>query len=207
MRSRRMAAVAAWTVAAVLVAGCSDDEPDRRDDPGPSGSDTTSSATAGSDGSSSGAPSDTFSGSAVEPATGQQVRMESGISFRLTEGPDWVVDGNGTFGVVGDAELESGELVLLEGSELDALTDDLEVAANAALTTFETSSRPTLRREEDREVNGVTGYVLSSEGDESNFYLFGVLHEGTSFRLFLEAPLEVDLEDWVEPILASIEWS
>lgn len=206
MRSRRMAAVAAWTVAAVLVAGCSDDEPDRRDDPGPSGSDTTS-ATAGSDGSSSGAPSDTSSGSAVEPATGQQVRMESGISFRLTEGPDWVVEGNGTFGVVGDAELESGELVLIEGSELDALTDDLEVAANGALTTFETSSRPTLRREEDREVNGVTGYVIRSESDESNFYLFGVLYKGTAFRLSLEVPLEAELEEWVEPILASIEWS
>jgi len=133
--------------------------------------------------------------------------MESGISFRVTEGPDWVVDGDGTNGVVGDAELESGELVLLEGSEIDALTDDFETAAEAALTTSEADNRPTLRREADREVNGVTGYVLRSENDRSSFYLFGVLHEGTSFHLSLEVPLEEELEDWIEPILASIEWS
>ena len=203
MRSRRLAAVAAWTLMTVLVSGCSDDEADGPQDPGASGSATTSPTADGSGDASSGTPS----ASQVEPATGQLVTMRSGISFRLTEGPDWGVIGEGGLGVAADAEAEGTlELLILDGSEFDAVTEDLEVAANATLKSLPESSYPTLRREEDREVNGVTGYVLRSEDDAANYYLFGALHKGIAFSLSMEVPLELELEDWIEPILASIEW-
>lgn len=211
MRSRSLAAVAAWTTTAVLVAalmtGCSDEEPGGAEGPDPSPS-ASSTGPTGSEGSPS-AATESPSGPVAEPADGEEVTMLSGISFHLTKGADWLSSGSDSTAVVADAQVEGvSRAVLLEAGELTAQTDDLDVAAQASIDSRPDAEKsyPTLRREEDREVNGVTGYVLRSENDETRFYEFGVLHAGTSFRINLEVPLEMELEDWVEPILASIEW-
>lgn len=189
-----------------LLASCSDD------DEGPDGAATPSgshSATApgGSTDTSEPAPS---TGPSVEPAAGEKVTLVSGVGLRLTEGADWGVLGSGSRNITADAAVDGvAELVLLDVGEFPALTDDRDRSAQATLDSLLTRGEdryPTLRRTEDREVNGVPGFVLQSETDAARFYLFGADRDGISYTFSLEVPVELAPADWVEPILASITW-
>lgn len=199
-----MATVAAVTaLLGGLLAGCSDD--------GDTPSDTraTTSAAERTDAAESSGSSDATA-SSVDPASGEQVTLVSGVGFRLTEGADWGVLGSGTRNVTADAAVDGvAELVLLDVGEFPALTDDRDRSAQATLDSLLTRGEdryPTLRRTEDREVNGVPGFVLRSETDEARFYLFGADRDGISYTFSLEVPVELPLADWVEPILASVTW-
>lgn len=215
MRSRKRAAGAALAVVTVLLAGllagCSGGDVDPG---GTSNASSDGSGTEAGDGSgptpSTGPPLEPPLEPTAEPADGELVSLASGVSFRLTDDADWGVLGAGSRNVTADAAVDGvAELVLLDVGEFPSLTDDRDRSAQAnldALLSRGEDRYPTLRRTQDREVGGVVGFVLQSETDEARFYLFGADHDGTSYTFGFEVPVELALDDWVEPILASITW-
>ena len=56
-------------------------------------------------------------------------------------------------------------------------------------------------------VDGLDGYVLEGSGKGTRFYEFGSLNaDNVLTTLSFQVPSELDIEDFVEPILASLTW-
>ena len=64
-----------------------------------------------------------------------------------------------------------------------------------------------VQRAENRTVNGVEGYVLTSGGRDGLLYEYGAIHGGSRVYLTFDFPEDSPMaEEWIESVLASIEW-
>lgn len=186
MRSRVRGAVVCALAALVLTVGCSTDDPDDEPDGAPSPATATSeTATATED--------------PVTPADGR--RVEAGpMSYRLVDA-DWLVGRQGQTAYFSDTEgawyVSSAAGYATDG-DLDRLA---EVAIDAVAV------EPAPERTDDRVVAGVPCYVLESRSRTGLFYQVGGIVDGEFAYLQFEFPVDTpQANEWVEQMLASVEW-
>ncbi|KRC59518.1 MULTISPECIES: hypothetical protein [unclassified Nocardioides] len=201
MRVRLATAALAGVVLVSVLAGCSDDK-----DPG--GDDPTSAAPTGTTSSTpSETPSDTASAT-VEPATGPEIHLPESADLRLIAGPEWKITDNGEPLVLADASVDGALAgVRVDISEFPQIGDDLAQLAKISLRIHAQNYKARLRHTGYRDVKGVKGYVFEGTGLHFNYYEWGGLDAGNrAVVLTFMIPTELDLADYVEPALASLEW-
>jgi hypothetical protein len=195
-RVRRATVVAVASVglcAVVGLSGCADDEPSGAD-PGPS--------VEASGSPEEREPSAPPSGSAPAPASGRLVDAEV-MTYRLPEG-EWDLGSGGLTAIWTGDDVGNWLIVGTVGDAYDDTTlDDL-----AALTLEgEPDHEPPLRRAGTRTVNGVEGYVVEGSSRDGYYYEWGAVVGAHWVQL--EFDLGADdarAEEWVESVLASVEW-
>lgn len=192
MRSRVCGAVLLLT----LLAGCSSDDGTTGDPPGsgadPGGGTSTAPTTDGTTGASD----------PVAPAAGRRIRAE-GFGYRLPEGRWELVSGGRTAGHF-DEQGRSWQIGW--GYSLAFDTDLDTVAANALDVLSETDDG--LARGEDRTVAGVEGYVIEGSGPDGLVYEFGTVRGEGVPQLWFRFPEDsAQAREWIESVLASVEWA
>lgn len=147
---------------------------------------------------------------ATTSATGQQFTIRDIATFRVTDGVEWVSNGDKTTTISAETfDIPDGAdgFVQLSASQFPQITDNFERMAEQALIDQQARLDVTLERIDDREIGGVMGYVLTGGGDRGQIYEWGGLDENNVLTVFtFVIPEGADVEEWVEPILASIEW-
>lgn len=200
MRSRLVTAALAAVVLAAGLAGCSDDKGSGGDDPTPTAGGTTSDPT-----SEATSPSDP---AAVEPATGPEINLPTAAEFHLTEGLDWDITDNGRTLVLSNAPAEGALAnVRIDASEYPQIGDDLENAAKVAARIQGSRYNARLHVAGYRDLEGVKGFVLEGKGTGFNYYEWaGLDADNALVTVTFMIPTELEVDDFVEPILASFEW-
>lgn len=203
MRVRLVTTALAGVVLVSLLAGCSDDK-----DPG--GDDPTSAAPTGTASATSPDPSDPTSESSttVEPAAGPEIHLPSAADFHLTEGLDWDITDNGAPLVLTNAPVEGALAnVRIDSSEFAQIGDDLALAAKVSAENQAARYSSTLHVAGYRDLKGVRGFVLEGKGPGFNYYEWGGLDADNAMVVVtFMIPVELKVEDYVEPVLASFEW-
>jgi hypothetical protein len=185
----RRTALAALAAAALLVAGCGDDEGSEAD-PGPTPS-----------GAGSTASDPTPTEPTAEPATGllldrDRIRMNAPEGWKRQRQIATFLD------AVSDPDTDStvslGDLSAVGDPTLDQLAE------------FATKSRPNVRFLGPVEIAGVDWYhVTGREGRYARFEQFGTIHEGSqatiTFSLDDDLP-RAEQQEVVDSVLASVEW-
>lgn len=208
MRSRAIALLVA-ALLPLAVSGCSPE-----DDPEPSPSEPAASASetpAAPEATESGSPSESETG--VPPAAGQALELEGSLSFRLPEGDEWYHTGDGSSILFASYPVDDGSFDI-EGSEIETSNTELDPLAKASLDLRSQQAEltpgrfdPVPTRSPNRVVNGREGWVLESAGKKSTFYEFGTSRGGLTAFITFEYPTSyASGKEWVESILASIEW-
>lgn len=181
----------------LLLTGCKSAE---RPDAGPSDSPATSPST---DSTPSGSPSSESTG--VEPASGTLVESDE-FSYRLPAGVEWNLGRGGLGATTYDDDLNAFDvdatLVPLQaGDDVADLAKDYEVTAG------DLPYDPPLKRGENRVVDGVEGWTAQTVENGQLIYAFGTRHNRVSFDLFFGFPKKDPRTlEWIEAVLASIEW-
>lgn len=206
MRSRAIA-VAATALLSLTVSGCSPDDAA----PAPNEPATPSSeSTAPTESTETPSPSQT----GVPPAAGQALDLEGSFTFRLPEGGDeWHERGTGSMTIVAGHPVPEGSFDI-SASEISITVTELDSLAEASLKTRVRQAEltpgrfdPLPTRSPNRVVNGREGWVLESAGKESTFYEFGTSNGGLTATITFQYPTSyAPGREWVEAVLASIEW-
>lgn len=197
MRTR--AATATGIILALTLSACSGD-PESADPSEPSGS--GSSSTTSSPATVEPTPSDP-SGPTVEPASGPEMVIASAdgplLRVNLPAGAEWSVSGDYASADVGtDGYVVAGDgNTLAPGKGLDYYADQ----------SAELIGDPVMKRQPDRTVNGVPGYVIAGTGDQGYVYEFGAVLEDASVSLQFAFPDDTARSvEWIESVLASAVW-
>lgn len=188
MRSRVFVAATAAAMLA-LVVGCSSDAE-------PSGPDASASSTE----PSTEEPSATDTSTGPAPATGQRVEA-SVLDFRLPESARWSLTRGGLSARYFDNDGGIWAVAVIELGDTPGLDRLARVAEDV-----QPDLVPKARRLADRTVNGVEGYVLESDGRDRLYYEFGTVYEGQGFSLIFDFPPSPRARDWIDSVLASVEW-
>jgi hypothetical protein len=196
VRRSAVAVVAVGFCVVVGLTGCADDAPSASD-PRPSAE-----ASASSEEGEPSVPSTSGSATAPAPASGRLVDAEV-MTYRLPEGK-WDLGSSGLTAIwTGD---DVGDWVIV-GTVGDAY-DDTTLDDLAALTLEgEPDHEPPLRRAGTRTVGGVEGYVVEGSSRDGYYYEWGAVVGDHWVQL--EFDLGADdarAEEWVESVLASVEW-
>lgn len=206
MHARSGSSLLAAAVLLVGLTGCSDkgdDEPSSSPPSSPTSSDGASSATT----SASAEPS---ASSSVAPATGQLVKLKSTATFRLPAGTGWgVYDDNPNAIAIDSDDIPAGAdgFVKIQATEFPQLTDDLARMAQAARKNQQTTRKISLTVGENRTIAGVEGYVLEGRDAEARYYEWGGLDADNVLTVVrFTIPAGLDAEEWIEPVLASLQW-
>lgn len=182
----------------LLLSGCSDDDRPAAD---PSTSPSTSQST----------PTDVDPGSPstdatdVEPASGSLIEDDS-VAYRLPEDVEWRLGRGGFTATYYDEDVNafsvSGKVLALHAGDTG---QDLDADYDTSVGTLRYD--PPLQRGENRVVNGVEGWTAQTVDDGQLIYVFGALHDRISFDLTFRFPeKDPSSRDWIEAVLASIEW-
>ncbi len=208
MRVRRLGSLIAAAGLAVALVGCSDKGEDPEPAPSPSAGSTSPGGT-GSEATSEPSASSESSAS-VAPATGQLVTLESTVTFRLPDGVEWGVYDDKTSAVVIDTvDIPEGadDFVHIDATEFPQITDDLAQMAKGARTRQQERHKIPLELTGYRTIGGVSGFVLEGTGDKGQFYEWGGLDANNVLTtLVFIVPAGLDVAEWVEPVLASVQW-
>lgn len=130
--------------------------------------------------------------------------MENGSSFRLISDVEWdtsKVDGLAEALVDGKSVGVIAQVLGVRDGDLKGLARDREQRENVG------GDIP-VKLMPDRTVNGRTGFVIEGKGDGQYFYEFGAFATAetvTTIRFYV--PDDLDPDEWIEPILSSVEWS
>ncbi len=205
---RTSAAAVAGTLL-LLLAGCGDgDRPDAvpSGTPAPTAPSASGPEGSGSETSGSETSEETSASASVAPADGETVELPDAATLRLPSGPDWTIAGQGSRAVVARADADGGTVTVL-ANEFPAGVADLDSLAQVELDAhLAEGDHPSIRRGEDRDVAGVTGWVLTSQDGEDGLYQFGALSDGVYVSLAVEVTRGLSAQEWIEPVLASVEW-
>lgn len=179
--------------------------------PATSSSSTNGSGTAsGSPASSTPAVSTTSASPGYPAATGLLLTIRKTCTFHLITGLEWVSSGDKTSTIATetfDQPKGAEGFVQLNASMFPQITDDFDRMAQTALKDQAKRLNVTLKRAENRTINGVTGYVLQGGGDRGQLYEWGGLDSNNVLTVFtFVIPKGLKVADWVEPVLASIRW-
>ena len=193
---------AALLLLALTAAGCSSTD---GADAGPDSPSTTAASTTAAStptGSTPADPSAEETGS-VAPATGPQLSSDH-LTLRLPADDDWEV---GTGGRTGYHDLDPSvppSDIHLGGS--GGGSEDLDALADVVLG-GERGSRPSARREADRTVAGLKGFVVTAEDDKGYHYEFGAITGGYHASIVFDLPRnDAAAHQLIEAVLASVEW-
>ncbi|MFC5727624.1 MULTISPECIES: hypothetical protein [Nocardioides] len=208
MRSRAIALLVA-ALLPLTALGCSPG-----DDPDPSASDPAASASqtpTTPEPAESGSPSSPETG--LPPATGQALELKGSMSFRLPEGGEWHHTGDGSTTLYAGHPVDDGYFDI-DASEIETSNTELDPLAKASLDIRHQQAEltpgrfdPFPTRSPNREVSGRAGWVLESTGKKSTFYEFGTNIDGLTAIITFQYPSSYGAgKEWVESILASIEW-
>ncbi len=194
MRSRVRGAVVCALAALVLTVGCSTDDPDDEPDGAPS-----SSSGADSSPATATPESPTATEDSVTPADGRRVEVGP-MSYRLVDA-DWLVGRQGQTAYLSDTD---GAWYVSSASGY-ATDGDLDRLAEVAIDAVAVEPAP--ERADDRVVAGVLCYVLESRSRTGLFYQVGGIVDGEFAYLQFEFPVDTpQADEWVEQMLASVEW-
>lgn len=190
MKSRRTCAAVALAFALALT-GCSSDD-------GPDAADPSSSA---------GSPSLTASASSeaptVEAATGPQLSSDQ-LSAHLPADEGWEVGNGGRSGYLDLDPSEPPSDIRLGGSGRGSA--DLDAVA-AVVLQGEKDSRPAARREDNRTVAGLEGFVVTVEDGDGYHYEFGTITDGYHASVVFDLPRnDAAAHGLIDAVLASVEW-
>jgi hypothetical protein len=201
MRSRGPVGVAVLLLGLLvtMLTGCSSDSDD---DPGSSDPSSTSAAPTTSAPTQTEPPSPT-----VTPATGPEIVArnldEPVLRLHLPDGATWRLQPGGdnasATNAAGDSvDIGTGVLPVSPGDDLERFAD-LRINGDSPLY-------PDLKRLEDREVAGVTGYVAEGKGDQFS-YIFGGISGDSQVEVTFRFPKDdAQAREWIEATLASVEW-
>lgn len=193
MHIHRGTALLAAAALLIALTGCTDAEPS------PPGAASSASAE----------PSPSPSPSVV-PATGPLVTLKSTATFRLPADVEWYIyDDNPNAIAIESNDIPVGAdgFVQIQSTEFPQITTDLARMAQAAHDNQETTRKISLTIGENRTIAGVEGYVLEGQDDEAQYYEWGGLDADNILTVVrFTVPAGLDLEDWAEPVLASLQW-
>lgn len=177
---------------ALALTGCSsDDEPGATEPSSPA------------DGSSSPTDATTSASPSVEAATGPQLSDDQ-LTARLPADDGWEVGNDGRSGYLDFDPSEPPSDVRLGGS--GGGTTDLDEVAAVVLTS-EKDSRPAARREDNRTVAGLEGFVVTIEDDRGYHYEFGTITKGVHSSITFDLPRnDAAAHELIDAVLASVEW-
>lgn len=204
MRTRRMTPLLAAASLVVALAGCSDDKGDEPGaDPTPAASDSAG-TTSPTDGSS------TADAPEVQPATGQLITLKSTATFHLLADVKWRLFGDKSISVaIATEDLPPGadDFVYINAGEFPQIDDDLSRIAQVALKSEQKDHDIPLEIGSPRTIAGVEGYVLQGKGPGGQYYEWGGLDaDNVLTTLGFVVPDGLDVKEWVEPVLASLQW-
>lgn len=191
-------AVLALVVASgLLLSGCGDDDGPEAD---PARSPSTSQST---DATPSGSPS--TGNPDAEPATGPVVEDDF-FSFHLPEDAEWDLARGGFTATTYDEELNAFD-VATSVVPLQAGSSGTDLDADFASSTRDDPYDPPRKRGENRVVDGIEGWTAQTVDDGQLIYSFGTMHDRRAFGLTFSFP-EKDPRtlEWIEAVLASIQW-
>ncbi|MEV4999543.1 hypothetical protein [Nocardioides sp. LML1-1-1.1] len=204
MRARRMTSLLAAALLVVALGACSDDGKDE-----PKSSPSTSSGTPGE--TTSGSADPTSSGpTEVEPATGPLVTLHSTATLRLPASVKWRTYGDKTTVVtIKSVDFAPGteKFYYVDVTEFPQIDDNLARMAELARESQEGTREIPLKVGANRTIAGVEGFVLEGQGPNGQFYEWGGLDaDNVLTTVAFVVPNGLDLEEWVEPVLASLQW-
>ncbi|AJT41624.1 hypothetical protein UM93_09085 [Psychromicrobium lacuslunae] len=213
-KPRVIPSVTAALITALALAGCS--APSELPEPLPSASvsATTEQRTQTTSATQSAAPSATPSPT-FAPATGQLFTAGFGnpkqtATFRVPAGMKWLSVGNKSIVVT----LKTSEFV--PGTEgfasigatiFPQIDINLDRIAQLSLKSSQETLDIPLKMTGYRAIKGVKGFVFQGANTQYQAYVWGGLYSETYLTtLTIKIPKGVKLADWVEPVLASVEW-
>lgn len=191
MKSRRSCAAVALAIALALTGCSSDDGPDAADPSSSSG------------GSPSPSASDSSAAPTVEAATGLQLSSDQ-LTAHLPADEEWEVGNGGRSGYLDLDPSEPPSDIRLGGSGRGAT--DLDALA-AVVLQGEKDSRPSARREDNRTVAGLEGFVVTVEDGDGYHYEFGTISDGYHASVVFDLPRnDAAAHELIDAVLASVEW-
>lgn len=206
MHARRMTSLLAAAGLVLALAACSDDEGDV-----PKGSPDSSASSGASSDATSDASAPTSAASAeVQPATGPLVSLRNTATLRLPASLEWSVYGDKTLVVtIESKDFPPGaeDFISIDFTEFPQIDDSLARRAAVSRESQQEDTGIPLTIGANRTIGGVEGFVLEGKGPEGQFYEWGGLDaDNVLTQVTFEIPNGVDVAEWVEPVLASLQW-
>ncbi|MBM9459739.1 hypothetical protein JK386_07470 [Nocardioides sp. zg-536] len=193
--------LAAAAVVALTLAGCGDADVE----PGEPQTSTTSAGAAASP-----EESPTAATPEVVPASGMELQTKDAVRVHAPEtGGKWYAVGDGTRTVTAATNIDAGPVELTLAEFPTSSTDFEDIAVVDVETYGEFKDGAGIARGDDREVRGLSGWVLTGADDEYTYYRFGTIHAGVFVTVSLVLPKDLpdaEADALVESVLASVEW-
>lgn len=146
----------------------------------------------------------------VELASGPEIHLPAAADFRLPAGPDWDITDNGSPLVLANAPVEGALAnVRIDASEFAQIGDDLAYAAKISAKVQASRYHARLHVAGYRDLGGVRGFVLEGRSKALGFNYYewsGLDADNALVTVTFMIPVELELEDYVEPVLASLAW-
>lgn len=187
---------AALLFLALASAGCS-----AGDDPAPGGRDAPSAVAPSSEADAPTSPA--AEPESAVPATGPRLSSDL-LTAHLPADDGWEVGNGGRSGYHDLDPSEPPSDVRLGGSGRGA--EDLDALA-AVVLAGERDTRPAARREADRTVAGLDGFVVTVEDEDGYHYEFGTITDGYHASVVFDLPRnDAAAHRLIDTVLASVEW-
>ena len=162
---------------------------------------------AGTSGATTGATSEATTTApeapSVEPATGEELSVQT-VSMRLTDSPEWGVTPT-PLTVVGSLVVDGGIVDVTVQDVPSApgrTTEDKAVSYERTLSTDD----PAPRRVANRVIDGVDCFVLDGRNDKKRNYVVGAVVKDRLFLLRFRVPAGLaDGDQMIEQMLASVD--
>lgn len=181
---------------ALALTGCSSDDAPGPDAAEPSVSSSPSGSSSPADSASSPSPT-------VEAATGPQLSSDQ-LTAHLPADEGWEVGNGGRSGYHDLDPTEPPSDVYLGGSGRG--TTDLDELA-AVVLRGEQDSHPAARREDNRTVAGLEGFVVTAEDEDGYHYEFGTVTGGYHASVVFDLPRnDAAAHELIDAVLASVAW-
>lgn len=204
MRSRAwVTGSATLALVASLSAGCGTDDPEEGT------ADPSSPAASSEPATDDPSATEEVTPTGPDAATGRRVETQA-IVYHLPDGIDWDLDGGGTF-ASWSPESSADIWVVHQFEHQDNTPPTLDELARTSLRNAR-SDYPTIERTDDREVNGVEGFVLEYDdrndwGRREFRYEFTAIHGSWWVAFNFSFPRDdAETREVIDSVLASVEW-
>lgn len=204
MHAPRMTSLLVAAGLVVALAGCSDDKGDE-----PKGSPSSSSGAPSATTGDASAPTSDASAE-VQPATGPLVSLRNTATLHLPASLEWSVFGDKSLVVtIESKDFAPGteDFLTIDFTEFPQIDDDLARRAAVSRESQQKAKGIPLKIGANRTIGGVEGYVLEGQGPKGQLYEWGGLDaDNVLTQVTFVIPNGLDVKEWVEPVLASLQW-
>ncbi|NHA01641.1 hypothetical protein G5V59_22945 [Nocardioides sp. W3-2-3] len=203
MHTRRMMALLAAASVLAALSGCSD-----KGEEDPKTSPTSEASSSASTSAEPARPDPPHRPSSRPPD--RLITLHSTVSFHLPDTVEWATYGDKSLSVVAETtDVPDGaeDYVHVDATEFPRIDDDLAAMAESERTSQGKRRQIPLKTTGYRTIGGVRGFVLEGRSAKGQYYEWGALNaKNVLTTVCFIVPDGLDVADWVEPVLASLQW-